>query len=134
MESNLDNAAVLDKTLELCHTIVSQPDFVALRRNVEAFMSDEEAKQLYQTASEKSEKLQHIQRNGGGVSNEDLSEFQQHREALLQNDTARRFLEAQEQMHQLHQTVTRYVMKTMELGRVPNAEDFESCGAGCSCH
>jgi hypothetical protein len=29
--------------------------------------------------------------------------------------------------------VTKYVTKTLEIGRVPSDADVESCGHGCSC-
>jgi hypothetical protein len=49
---------------------------------------------------------------------------------------ARGFLDAQQALHQLQETVTQQLTKTLELGRMPTKEDFESgsCGSGCGCH
>ncbi len=40
-------------------------------------------------------------------------------------------------MQKLQQSVSQYVSKTFELGRVPEESDLESsgsCGSGCGCH
>ena len=134
MHSTTENGAVLEKTLELCETIVSQPDFAALQNDIQLFLGDDNAKQLYQTVVEKGEHLHHKQHQGVTLSDEEISEYEDHRQAMLKNDTARRFLDAQESMRSVRETVTKYVNKTMEIGRVPTAEDFSSCGHGCSCH
>jgi hypothetical protein len=46
------------------------------------------------------------------------------------------FLDAQEEMHELQHAVSKQVKKTIELGRIPTAEDLEGgCGhGGCGCH
>jgi hypothetical protein len=42
---------------------------------------------------------------------------------------------AQQAIHKMQETVTQYVAKTYELGRIPGTEDFDSggCGHGCGC-
>lgn len=134
MHSKLEDGAVLDKTRELCATLVSQPDFLNLRRDIDAFLADDEAKRLYQQVVEKGEHLHHKQHQGVRLTQEEIAEYEQHREALVQNSVARGFLEAQETMNRVQETVGRYVTKTFEIGRVPSPDDFESCGQGCSCH
>jgi cell fate (sporulation/competence/biofilm development) regulator YlbF (YheA/YmcA/DUF963 family) len=124
---------VLEKTRELCQTLVSQPGFVALQRNVEAFLADDGAKRLYQDLVGESERLQQKQRQGTPLTQEEIAGYETQREALERNELARDFMAAQQQMQSLQQTISRYVNKTMELGRVPGPEDFGSCGHGCSC-
>ena len=127
------NGAVLTKTRELCETIVDQEDFQGMRRNIDAFMGDDDAQALYRVVAEKGEALHSKQREGAQLDDQEIADYEQSRQALLGNEVAKQFLDAQQEMQDLHQTVSRYVMKTLELGRVANAEDFESCGAGCSC-
>ena len=67
------------------------------------------------------------------LSGEEISTFEQSREALFQNPVARGFLDAQEELHQMREGIHKYVNKTLELGRLPAEEDFESCGHGCNC-
>jgi len=133
MAHSLNNGPVLAKTLELCQTILDQPEFRALQRDIETFLADEPAKQLYRTVAEKGEYLHHKQYQGLQLGDDEIAEYEQHREALMGNAVAMAFLQAQQQMRDLQDTVTKYVTKTIEIGRVPAPEDFESCGSGCSC-
>lgn len=134
MHNHPQNGAVLEKTLELCQLIVNQPDFTALQQDIQTFLADDSAKQLYQTVVEKGEHLHHKQHQGVQLAEAEIGEYEEHRQALMNNPVARRFLDAQEHMRGVTETVTKYVNKTMELGRVPAEDDFESCGSGCSCH
>ena len=133
MAHSLNNGPVLAKTLELCQTILDQPEFQALQRDIETFLADEPAKQLYRTVAEKGEYLHHKQYQGLQLGDDEIAEYEQHREALMSNAVAMAFLQAQQQMRDLQDTVTKYVTKTIEIGRVPAPEDFESCSSGCSC-
>ena len=128
--------AVLQKTKELCQTIVEQPQFQSLRRQVEAFMASEESKQQYQLVMEKGEALQQKQQMGAPLSHDEIAEFEKQRETLINNPVARGFLDAQQEMHKVQESVGQYISKTLELGRIPTSDDFSSgsCGHGCGCH
>lgn len=41
------DSAVLRKTQELCETILGSPDFTTIRKRIDVFMVDENAKSLY---------------------------------------------------------------------------------------
>lgn len=131
-----EETAVLQKTRELCETIVAQPEFQAMRKQIDAFMADEEAKSQYQTVIERGEMLQQKQQMGLPLENAEIQEFEKHRDLLVSNPVAKGFLEAQDQMHKVQQSVGQYVAKTFELGRAATEEDFSSCcgdhGCGCS--
>jgi cell fate (sporulation/competence/biofilm development) regulator YlbF (YheA/YmcA/DUF963 family) len=133
MQTEVSGTAILDKTLELCQTIVDQPEFREMRQRIDAFMADEKARQQYETVVSKSERLQHKQQSGQSLSPEEITDFESDRDALMNNTVARGFLDAQQQMQQIQGSVTKYVHKTFEIGRVPEEGDFESCGHGCSC-
>jgi len=134
MDLNLGDGPILQKTRELCQTIVDQSDFQVLRRHIEAFLADESAKQQYRELAEKGEFLHHKQHQGVQLSPEEINDFERRREALVNNPIARDFLAAQQSVQNVQETIGRYVARTLELGRVPAAEDFENCGTGCSCH
>jgi hypothetical protein len=70
------------------------------------------------------------------LSGEEIGEFERQREAMLSNPVARGFLDAQEALHNLQESIQTQVSKTLELGRLPAPEDMESgsCGSGCGCH
>ncbi len=134
METTTENI-VIEKTRELCQTILDQPEYQAIRSQVDAFLADEKAQEQYQSLSSKGEYLQHKQAQSLPLSGEEIAEYESHREAFFGNPVARDFVGAQQAIHKMQETVAQYVAKTYELGRVPNAEDFDSgeCGSSCGC-
>ena len=129
--------AVLEKTRELCQTILNSPDFASIRRRIDAFMADEKAKTQYQQLSEQGEYLEHKQQQGATLTDEEISDFEKKRATFFENANARNFMDARREMNSIQETVTQYVGKTFELGRIPTDDDFESggsCGSGCGCH
>jgi cell fate (sporulation/competence/biofilm development) regulator YlbF (YheA/YmcA/DUF963 family) len=128
--------AVRQKTLELCETIVRQPQFQSIRRRVETFMSDSTAQKQYQSLSEKGRSLHERQHQGLPLDGNEVAAFESERDAFLNNSVGKGFIDAQEEMHELQQEVQQFVSKTLELGRVPSPEDLQegSCGHGCGCH
>ena|SRR5438093_7945170 len=136
MTTTTEETAVIQKTRELCEAIVAQPEFQTIRRQIDQFMDNEQAKSQYQTVMEKGEMLQQKQQLGLPLSEEEVGDFQKHRDVLVSNPVARAFLDAQEQMQKMQQSVGQYVAKTFELGRTPTDEDLSGCcgdhGCGCS--
>jgi cell fate (sporulation/competence/biofilm development) regulator YlbF (YheA/YmcA/DUF963 family) len=123
---------ITTKTQELCETILSQPGFQRLRDRIDAFMGDENAKSQYNAVTGKQSELQQRQHSGQEISDSDIAEFEQLRETLVNNPIARGFLDAQQEMHRTTETVSKYVSKTFQLGRIPTEDDFEQgcCGGG----
>jgi cell fate (sporulation/competence/biofilm development) regulator YlbF (YheA/YmcA/DUF963 family) len=136
METTTTENAVIEKTRELCETILNQPEYQEIRKHVDAFMNDEQAQAAYQLLSSKGEYLQHKQAQNLPLSSEEIAEYEAHREQFFNNPVAKDFVGAQQSIHKMQETVTQYVAKTFELGRIPAAEDFDSgsCGSGCGCH
>ena len=136
MTTTATDNAVIEKTRELCQTILDQPEYQKIRQQVDAFFENEQAQAAYQTLSSKGESLQHKQEQRLPLSGEEIADYEAQREQFFANPIARDFMGAQQAIHKMQETVTQHVAKTFELGRVPNAEDFEagSCGSGCGCH
>lgn len=128
--------AVLEKTRELCDAILAQPNMGSIRQRMDAFMTDDKSRAEYESLMAKGQALQEKQQMSLPLSGEEISDFEKHRDAMLNNPVARGFLDAQEELHQIQDSVQKYVSKTLELGRVPGPEDFDSgsCGHGCGCH
>ncbi len=131
---------VMAKTRELCDTISQDAEFLALQEQVERFLSDEPAKLAYQAAHEQGEELGQKQQAGVALSDIEIKQFEEARQALIDNEVTREFMAAQESFHTLQKTITKYVGMTLELGRVPEAEDMQEgekkegcCGGGCGC-
>src|SRR6266481_736294 len=136
MQTQTADPAIVEKTRELCETIVAQPEFQSIRNRIDAFMADEGAKIQYQNVMEKGEMLQHKQQMGLPLAEDEITEFQKNRDALVNNPVARDFIDAQQAMQKVQESVGQYVAKTFELGRAPGDQDFDSgsCGSGCGCH
>ena len=136
MTSTTAASPVQAKIHELCETIVSQPDFQDIRRRVDQFMADEASKTLYKSVVELGDELHQKQHAGEVIDEIAAAAFERDKKALFDNPIAKGFLDAQEEIHQVTQSVNSLVSKTYELGRIPTAEDLDSgsCGSGCGCH
>lgn len=135
MQATIEETIVIQKTKDLCQTIIEQPEFIEIRERIDAFMGDDAAKSQYQALMEKGDALQQKQQMGMPLDNAEIAEFEKNRDTLLNNPVAANFLTAQQQMHKIQESVMQYVSKTFELGRVPALEDFpsEGCGPSCGC-
>jgi cell fate (sporulation/competence/biofilm development) regulator YlbF (YheA/YmcA/DUF963 family) len=136
MSTQVADTEIAQKTRELCQAIVDQPEFESIRKRIDAFMADDTAKAQYQTVMEKGEMLQHKQQMGQPLTPDEIGDFDKNRDALVNNPVARGFMDAQQAMQKVQDSVGQYVAKTFELGRTPREEDFDSgsCGSGCGCH
>ena len=123
---------ITEKTRELCQTILDQPNLRSARQRIDSFVADEKARAQYEGLMAKGQALQQKQQRSQQLTGEEISAFEKEREALLSNPVARGFLEAQEELHHVHQSINQYVSKTLELGRLPTEADFEDeHGGGC---
>jgi len=136
MTNTTEEHAILRHTRDLCQAIVDEPDVRALRQKMDAFMGDSLLCAQYEGLMQKGEVLHQKQHAGEALNPSEVKEFEKLRESFLKNPVASAFLDAQEEIHKLKQTISQYVSKTFELGRVPAASDMESggCGSGCGCH
>jgi cell fate (sporulation/competence/biofilm development) regulator YlbF (YheA/YmcA/DUF963 family) len=133
-----EESAVILKTKELCAQIASDPSFLKLQANVERFLSDDAARLQYQSVHERGEELHHKQQAGVELGATEIHEFESARNTLLENEIARDFLSSQRELEALQKEISKYVVGTIELGRIPTAEDLAdkgSCcgGGGCGC-
>ncbi|BCU78708.1 YlbF family regulator [Luteolibacter sp. LG18] len=135
-----EESTVISKTKELCAQIVAEPRFKELQGQVERFLDDDAARLQYQSVHERGEELHQKRHAGVELGAAEIREFEAARDALFANEIARGFLEAQRELESIQQTIGKYVGMTLELGRVPEAEDFaeaeDGCcgGGGCGCH
>jgi cell fate (sporulation/competence/biofilm development) regulator YlbF (YheA/YmcA/DUF963 family) len=133
------------KTRELCEAIIEHIQTGGIKQRIDTFLADASARGAYESLMSKGQALQEKQHSGQALEPAEISAFESERDALLKNPVATGFLDAQEEMHELQHLVSKQVNKTIELGRVPTAEDLEGgcCGGGgghghshggCGCH
>jgi cell fate (sporulation/competence/biofilm development) regulator YlbF (YheA/YmcA/DUF963 family) len=128
-----ENSSVIAKTRELCAHIASDPQFLQLQESVERFLNDDGARLQYQSVHERGEELHHKQHAGIQLGAAEIREFEVAREALFDNEVARDFVAAQQELETLQKEIRKYVGMTLELGRVPTAEDLAEAGGGGCC-
>ena len=127
------------KTRELCEAIIDHIQTGGIKQRIDTFLADATARSQYESLMSKGQVLQEKQHGGQTLEPTEISTFEKERDALLKNPVASAFLDAQEEMHELQHLVQKHVGKTIELGRVPTAEDLNggsSCDGhgGCGCH
>ena len=135
MQTMIEESVITQKTRELCQAILDQPDLQSARQSMDRFMADDRARNQYENLMAKGHALQEKQSRSQQLTAEEISAFEKERDALMSNPVARGFLDAQEELHRVHESVNQQVSKTIELGRLPTEADFESgsCGHGCGC-
>ena len=136
MPTTIEETAVMQKTRELCQTILDQPNMQSIRERIDAFMGDDQTRGQYDDVVNKGQALQQKQQMSVALSGEEVSDFERLRDALMKNPVARAFMDAQEELHEVQQSVHQYVNKTLELGRLPTEQEMSadgSCGQGCGC-
>ena len=126
------------KTREFCEVLLEEPNVKALRKRIDSFMADDKTREEYDGLVSKGQALQQKQQMSVALTDEEISDFEQHRDALLKNPVARGFLDAQQEMRQVQQSISQYVGKSLELGRLPSEQELSQggCGhggCGCSC-
>jgi len=135
MQTMIEETPVLRKTKELCQAILDEPNMRSVRQRIDTFIGDEKARAQYDSLMAKGQALQQKQQASMPLSGEEISDFEKHRDSVMNNPVARGFLDAQEALQQIQGTIQQHVTKTLELGRIPTPDDFEhGCGHGsCGC-
>ena len=136
MTTQTNGNAILEKTRELCAAIVAEPSMISIRQRINSFMADDKSRAQYESVMNQGQALQEKQQRSLPLGGEEISEFEKQREALLTNPVAAGFLDAQQELHEIQESIHKHISKTLELGRVPAPEDLEegACGHGCGCH
>ncbi len=136
MTTQTEENTITRKTKELCQAIADQPEMISIRKRIDTFLSDAGARSQYEIVASKGQALHDKQHGGQPLEGAEISDFEKHRDTLLQNPVARGFLDAREELHEIQHSIQKYISKTLELGRVPSEADLDegSCGDGCGCH
>ena len=125
------------KTNELCAAILEQIQAGGIKQRIDTFLADATARGAYESLMNKGQALQEKQHGGQTLEPAEIAAFEKDRDALLKNPVASGFLDAQEEMHGIQECVQKRIAKTIELGRIPTADDLSAggCGSGgCGCH
>lgn len=127
---------VIAKTRELCATILNQPAYATMKQSILDFMHHDEARVMYENLCDMQDALHGKHTSGEPITPEEDAEFRELEEKFLAMPVAEAFIRTQRQMQSIEKTVAKYVRKTFELGRVPEAADLAGgcgCGSGGGC-
>ncbi len=107
-----------------------------MRSIVREFFNDETARDRYETLSRIGRELAERQSQGNELTSDEISAYEDARAALDEVPGTAGFFDAQHQLQRLEGTLHAYITRTLQLGRVPEPEDFScgNCGSGCDCH
>ena len=133
--------AYLAQVESLCETLLRSADYRSAQNRINRFLADANAKRQFIALNETGKELEARRRQGEELTEADIQSFNRQRDTMLQNLVIREFMEAENALQATHSTISRYVAKTLELGRIPAAEDLDSggcCGGGgggggCGC-
>ena len=131
MQTITEESVITQKTKELCEAILAQPEIRSAFQRIETFVGDDKSRAQYDSVMAKGQALHEKQHRSQQLSQDEISSFEKERDALLANPVARGFLEAQDQLQDIHKSVSKYVSKTLELGSLPTEADLEEHGDGC---
>jgi len=136
MALTIEETPITRKTRELCQAILDEPSIRSVRERIDTFMADEKARAQYDGLVAKGQALQQKQQSSMPLTGDEISDFEAHRDTLLKNPVARGFIDAQQELHEVRESIQKYVGKTIELGRLPSEEELSEgcCGHdGCGC-
>jgi cell fate (sporulation/competence/biofilm development) regulator YlbF (YheA/YmcA/DUF963 family) len=136
MALTAEDSIIVQKTRDLCQSILDHPEFRTIRKDIDQFMANDSAKVDYQALMEKSEELHHKQHEGVRLSPDEIKAYESQRDRVVNNPIASSFIRAQQEVQGIQESVNRYLAKTFELGRVPSSDELSDgggCGSGCGC-
>lgn len=122
---------LIQKTRELCESILADDNYQRLMDQVDAFLDNDEAREQYRSATELGHELQQKQRGGVELEAAEILNFEKQRDALFDNEVISNFIGAQRELGDMQTMLTTYIEKTIELGRVPEADEVANAGGGC---
>jgi cell fate (sporulation/competence/biofilm development) regulator YlbF (YheA/YmcA/DUF963 family) len=100
MQTAIEEAPLVQKTKELCQTILDLPKMKSARQRMDAFMQNESARTQYNNLVAKGQALQEKQQQGLQLTKEEIAEFERERDALMNNPVARDFIDSQGEIHE----------------------------------
>ena len=112
MLNQMEEKVVVEKTRELCSTILAQSGMGVIRKNIDTFMADEKSRSQYESLMARGQELHEKQHKSLPLSGEEIGEFERQREAMLSNPVARGFLDAQEALHNLQESIQTQVSRS----------------------
>src|ERR1051325_589528 len=104
-----NGSAVQQKTRELYEAILAEPAVASIRQRIDTFLADGLSRSQYESLMMKGQALQEKKERSLPLSGDEISDLEQQREAVLNNPVSRGFLDAQEELHKMQETIHSHV-------------------------
>ncbi|WP_062106675.1 YlbF family regulator [Bacillus niameyensis] len=134
MMIKLDRDFVSEKMEGFCSELLEQEDFQALREMIENFAADQSAQDQYNQFVDQYEAYQQKDQEMG-LTEEEVAALEQAEMNLYESTVIREYLFAQREFSTIHDLISQYYQKTVELNRLPLPRELkkEGCGCGGAC-
>lgn len=130
-DTDLRKPALDTKIQELCQAILDDLRVQSAREQVEAFLEDDEARELYSSVAEKGQALHAKQQRGEELTESDVKTFEKLRAAAFADSRVQQFSNARATLQEVEDRIVAYVEKTLELGHIPSESEIVRQGGGC---
>ncbi|CAI6057066.1 hypothetical protein PAECIP112173_01633 [Paenibacillus sp. JJ-100] len=131
----MDKQIIMHKMQELCSLLLQDEGYQEMRKMIDQFAADEDATAQYERFMEKHQALEEKEHQNIELLESEIQVYEEEERALYDHPLIRRFIYAQREFSQLHQQISNYFTKSIELNRLPEPQEWgkESCGCGGSC-
>jgi cell fate (sporulation/competence/biofilm development) regulator YlbF (YheA/YmcA/DUF963 family) len=120
-----------DTAKDLCQALLEDEKLKGVFASIDAFMENDASKELFSEMKTRGEELQTKQQAGIELTAGEVEEYNKLREKMLDDPAANGFVDAQESIQSVHQTIGNWVSLVFENGRMPTEEEFAGhCGPG----
>lgn len=132
------NSEVQELTTKLCNALASDQKIISAKARIGLFFQNADATKLFQEVNTYGEELRNKHLAGMPPTEEEIAKFDELRKAVVENDLARGFLEARQQIDEILGTINQFLGMSIDLGRAPSPEEVEEArkqamSASCSC-
>ena len=94
---------------DLCRALLEDERLKGVFSSIDAFMENDASKELFSQMQAKGEELQTKQQAGIELTAGEVEEYNKLREQMLEDPAAKAFVEAQESIQSVHQTIGSWV-------------------------
>lgn len=128
-------------TTKLADALTQDPTVIASKARIGLFFQNQEATDIFRSVQQAGEKIREMQMGGMQPSDEDIENFDKLRQAVLDNELCKSFLESRQNIDAILASVNQYMHLSIDLGRAPTPEEVAKlnqqqmsggCGCGCS--
>ncbi len=129
---------VLEATTKLCAVLAQSPVIIASKARIGLFFQDQKATELFRKVTAYGEELRSKHLAGMPPTEEEIAQFDQLRQNVVDNPLARDFLEARQTIDDMLVTINQFMSMAIDKGKAPTLEEVAAAAAAaassnCSC-